>query len=284
MNAAGANTFTTSPRMRGTRERAGRMDRPRRFIPAHAGNTRRFSQPRGRTTVHPRACGEHFGTTIWETFAPGSSPRMRGTLKRSWRRLHAKRFIPAHAGNTSGCGRWRAARPVHPRACGEHSSSVHPRACGEHPCETRADPQSCGSSPRMRGTPPAGVPVPRLPRFIPRMRGTQCHPGDIAGRRRFIPAHAGNTRKSKTQARHVAGSSPRMRGTRDEIHQQAPHGRFIPAHAGNTGGRRCRPSCHPVHPRACGEHPVLVFPFFICKRFIPAHAGNTLPGSFRRDL
>ena len=52
-------------------------------------------------------------------------------------------------------------------------STVHPRACGEQLPEPNALSQSCGSSPRMRGT--------------------GHSPDQARARRRFIPAHAGNS-------------------------------------------------------------------------------------------
>ncbi len=111
----------------------------------------------------------------------------------------------------------------------------------------------------------------------------------------FIPAHAGNTRATPTasygsavhpracgehgpageRAAQDRGSSPRMRGTRPSAVRIKDFCRFLPAHAGNT---RCRGPGHPrrpVHPRACGEHALVMFGLASAKRFIPAHAGNT---------
>ena len=151
----------SSPRMRGTQGVLRRAARKGRFIPAHAGNTRRpGGRPRTRP-VHPRACGEHKCAAGYRNRENGSSPRMRGTQLLVVRSQVAHRFIPAHAGNTGVPAidyvRWA----VHPRACGEHGrpfvehhqdarfipahagntvhsrilsgmDSVHPRACGEH--------------------------------------------------------------------------------------------------------------------------------------------------------
>ena len=50
------------------------------------------------------------------------------------------RFIPAFAGNTTSWTRACSPRPVHPRVCGEHSSSVSAASI------------RAGSSPRLRGT------------------------------------------------------------------------------------------------------------------------------------
>ena len=147
---------------------------------------------------------------------------MRGTLTSSQTFVPRYRFIPAHAGNTGD---------KHP-----HSSAktVHPRSCGEHSCPVLTDGAFYGSSPLMRGTLDAR-----------KARTHKC---------RFIPAHAGNTNKSRwttyasavhprSCGEHVQvcvcgigndGSSPLMRGTPFRFSFSCAEPRFIPAHAGNT--------------------------------------------------
>ena len=117
-------TAGSSPRMRGIRIPFFGRRPVRRFIPAHAGNSR--SRPAGSASrsVHPRACGEFRRFLRILLHSAGSSPRMRGihhVFRRPGPRL---RFIPAHAGNSTGRRgrRWR--RTVHPRACGEFTSSI----------------------------------------------------------------------------------------------------------------------------------------------------------------
>ena len=167
--------------MRGTRTTTAAHRLSRRFIPAHAGNTRPAFFSTAPDTVHPRACGEHAVSIPHRTNRLGSSPRMRGTRVAISRRATGERFIPAHAGNTRYARSPFPCRAVHPRACGEHVAvsiwrvgpAVHPRACGEHASTCASGTSRYGSSPRMRGT---------------------RKPGGAAGeRRRFIPAHAGNT-------------------------------------------------------------------------------------------
>ena len=147
--------------MRGTQEGEKHCLYPRRFIPAHAGNTREGRAMRYGTPAHPRACGEHGPDAIQPPLQIGSSPRMRGTLWAAECGSGIRRFIPAHAGNTCGS------------ACNTPTPPVHPRACGEHRSTPQLASPSTGSSPRMRGT--------------------RLHGGSEVVGRRFIPAHAGNT-------------------------------------------------------------------------------------------
>ena len=75
----------------------------------------------------------------------GSSPRGRGTLRQPHDNRPGRRFIPARAGNASGCTPKNPAASVHPRAGGERTSFLY-----------GTDPTT-GSSPRGRGTPPKSL-------------------------------------------------------------------------------------------------------------------------------
>ena len=140
-------------------------------------------------------------------------------------------------------------------------------------------------------------------------------PRDSASIGRFIPAHAGNSLRCRTDKRSspvhpracgeqasagvalgaAAGSSPRMRGTGPRQSPPCPRIRFIPAHAGNSDLLTCWHVSSPVHPRACGEQPrwetskrspsgssprmrgtgPIATSDTEAVRFIPAHAGNS---------
>ena len=211
----------SSPRTRGTGKSVTLGPPGRRFIPAHAGNSRTRRSRRPNRPVHPRARGEQRAALPQDPCHSGSSPRTRGTA--TWRCLTSgsRRFIPAHAGNSSGGAR-AVSRPA-----------VHPRARGEQPQACQIGGACFGSSPRTRGTDP---PPPR------RTSG-----------RRFIPAHAGNRRPSEsafgstpvhprargeqssgsTPSMSAYGSSPRTRGTVYGLQKLRVLQRFIPAHAGN---------------------------------------------------
>ena len=96
----------------------------------------------------------------------------------------------------------------------------------------------CGSSPRVRGTPPTAT--------------------SITAPERFIPARAGNTIKKPGQ-QHALTVHPRACG------EHCPgfliiifSMRFIPARAGNTTVVIPPTRFFAVHPRACGEHTSLI--------------------------
>ena len=208
---------------------------------------------------------------------------MRGTEQGPRRLDGCRRFIPAHAGNSH--------QPAHSSPL----SMVHPRACGEQTRLPLSRYGASGSSPRMRGT------VHDRPKH------------EIGGR--FIPAHAGNRRRSNNPLRsgpvhpracgeqssilafdmRDGGSSPRMRGTDERIRLPGVLGRFIPAHAGNRRSPLRISTPKAVHPRACGEQAAANLAFRVnpgssprmrgtgcrdplaaaVRRFIPAHAGNS---------
>ena len=91
----------SSPRMRGTRDGWRVCGVQPGIIPAYAGNT---AVPRNRlksSRDHPRVCGEHDGRTLEGVAVPGSSPRMRGTLRGDEHHDHVDGIIPAYAGNTA---------------------------------------------------------------------------------------------------------------------------------------------------------------------------------------
>ena len=277
----------SSPLARGTRA-GGEIHHPAgRFIPARAGNTSTRSPSWPATAVHPRSRGEHLSTETLCALPIGSSPLARGTPPGQVVAEHGDRFIPARAGNTD---------TPPPRARG---GSVHPRSRGEHGWLIESAPAADGSSPLARGT--------RAPRPTGRARS------------RFIPARAGNTRRSTSWptappvhprsrgehatstalGRHVDGSSPLARGTRPARGRARHRHRFIPARAGNTGCTRTGAGSTTVHPRSRGEHRPRIRderaldgssplargtrdrrrPGRAPGRFIPARAGNTAPTS-----
>ena len=92
----------SSPRVRGTHDGSVSLRRRTRFIPACAGNTRRWGIRSSGCSVHPRVCGEHDCSSWNVACSFGSSPRVRGTLPGLLSTRDHDRFIPACAGNTPG--------------------------------------------------------------------------------------------------------------------------------------------------------------------------------------
>ena len=157
----GGTSKGSSPRMRGTLGRRLFRFRSVGIIPAYAGNTLKRDTASPSTRDHPRVCGEHFGAGVPVSISTGSSPRMRGTLKKRGKPMCVIGIIPAYAGNT------------HARRSRNSTARDHPRVCGEHLFRARRATYIQGSSPRMRGTRGAN------PRRAHRMG--------------IIPAYAGNT-------------------------------------------------------------------------------------------
>ncbi len=89
----------SSPRLRGTLSTINVLPDMCRFIPAPAGNICQPGFAESRTTVHPRACGEHASGNHTGQGYSGSSPRLRGTSAGHAHPHRAGRFIPAPAGN-----------------------------------------------------------------------------------------------------------------------------------------------------------------------------------------
>ena len=196
----------SSPRLRGTLGARVVVQVKRRFIPAFAGNAVLMPLSAEEMAVHPRVCGERQQMIIARPTNTGSSPRLRGTLKGQLAGPLRLRFIPAFAGNASAPARRTDRVAVHPRVCGERI-----------PCSTQSW-STCGSSPRLRGTPRATPATRSLSRFIPAFAGNATyrllpvywatvHPR-VCGERMSMPSRAADRN----------GSSPRLRGTRLSAH------------------------------------------------------------------
>ena len=172
-----------------------------RFIPADAGNTEERQKHHRWRPVHPRGCGEHEQLAIAAPKAAGSSPRMRGTLKKHRLLKLGRRFIPADAGNTSR------------RICGSSPAAVHPRGCGEHDKVANSLFWRTGSSPRMRGTLGHAAVKHLRCRFIPADAGNTASVGICQGPETVHPRGCGEHAPAVSSCIGWCGSSPRMRGT-----------------------------------------------------------------------
>ena len=133
-------------------------------------------------------------------------------------------------------------------------STDHPRACGANSDNSSTTTSRSGSSPRVRGK--------RVGFLGP------------AGRRRIIPARAGQTPVTHPSHHHHpdhpracganqtpsagilphGGSSPRVRGKLGACDIHVSRERIIPARAGQTSRRSHPARTCPDHPRACGAN------------------------------
>ena len=89
----------SSPRVRGTRNHPVTVPSEARFIPAGAGNALNEPPAQGKSSVHPRGCGERHNSSKVRRTKGGSSPRVRGTQSVVFMSVYPWRFIPAGAGN-----------------------------------------------------------------------------------------------------------------------------------------------------------------------------------------
>ncbi len=212
-----------------------------------------------------------------------------------------RRSIPAPAGEPGGLRLLRRGPRVYPRACGGTAAEppapvlpggLSPRLRG-NPHDCSCEPCKTGSIPAPAGEPLSGHPALGLTRVYPRacggtfletcplatpsglsprLRGNHRKPHGIGGKRRSIPAPAGEPRSTilPSTAREVypracggtgnhcamptgvGGLSPRLRGN---LFQQRRHLRSqgsIPAPAGEPSCGASNGRHRMVYPRACG--------------------------------
>ena len=151
------------------------------------------------------------------------------------------RFIPARAGNSKQLVSLVVILSVHPRTCGELSSS------------RRAPSVAIGSSPRVRGTPIMLLNVIHGLRFIPARAGNSLPSYWGSSSEPVHPRACGELLIVSSKGPPSIGSSPRVRGTLDSFLEGTAEHRFIPARAGNSKESDGIAGSDSVHPRACGE-------------------------------
>ena len=232
----------SSPRVRGKHGAVQREHRGRRLIPACAGKTRCPAPSAASSAAHPRVCGENDGTPVATSAADGSSPRVRGKRRPPRLDQHRRRLIPACAGKTARRARSRRARTAHPRVCGEN---------GAEGAEPGGD---AGSSPRVRGKPPATCWYVLASGLIPACAGKTSRACSSPEARAAHPRVCGENVVSPGSARDAIGSSPRVRGKPERQHPVSEDARLIPACAGKTPRSPTRFPLPSAHPRVCGEN------------------------------
>ena len=192
----------SSPRMRGTLGVGVRRNVGNGIIPAYAGNTIVTFAQWTTARDHPRVCGEHGLAATARWGRTGSSPRMRGTLRKGRHQRLQFGIIPAYAGNTKRHGK-TTLRPWD-----------HPRVCGEHPRRMGVRHVRGGSSPRMRGTLALRPAARGVGGIIPAYAGNTIHRRICKHHGRDHPRVCGEHMSVHFYAGYWQGSSPRMRGTR----------------------------------------------------------------------
>ena len=128
----------SSPLVRGQLPIIARQDRRVRIIPARAGPTRQGHRAQEHAADHPRSCGANRAVSRSMTPGSGSSPLVRGQLRRRpgaqhgagssplvrgqphdfYEHAETERIIPARAGPTMGKPVMAVCNTDHPRSCG----------------------------------------------------------------------------------------------------------------------------------------------------------------------
>ena len=230
-----------SPRARGILQRHGPLRRPRRSIPASAGNPSRPGAPARSTRVHPRERGESVQGRNGRELAEGPSPRARGIRPSGRDDRHRAGSIPASAGNPPRGF-------LHP-----FFLWVHPRERGESWCTSRTCAARRGPSPRARGIRhlhPSGRGVRRS---IPASAGNPPARRSRPCRGRVHPRERGESQSFFSSRQRASGPSPRARGIRRRRAPPARGGGSIPASAGNPAAAASAWCRRRVHPRERGE-------------------------------
>ena len=148
-----------SPRVQGNLLRCFRVHRPRRSIPACAGEPSLNSRAAIASEVYPRVCR---GTTNWSsdlTAASGLSPRVQGNRRLALSYYNGIGSIPACAGEPGE------------RKGGIWQDRVYPRVCRGTATPVPAVRRVEGLSPRVQGNPTPSPSRPRTRRSIPACAG-----------------------------------------------------------------------------------------------------------------
>ena len=262
----------SSPQMRGALDSSRACGAHPRIIPADAGSTDRHRWARGQGPDHPRRCGEHEYKDRTNIRLLGSSPQMRGALRRLSKADEAQGIIPADAGSTVHHPRLRSYPRDHPRRCGEHETNAALHAA-DH-----------GSSPQMRGAPAWQVQGTSPERIIPADAGSTNVPYLSGAASGDHPRRCGEHLGVSAVMVVSQGSSPQMRGAPAWACYSHASYRIIPADAGST--IRCgMPSVPPKdHPRRCGEHDPMKTVFLPTKGSSPQMRGALFHGLIETDL
>ena len=237
---------------------------------------------------------------------PGSSPRVRGKLRRCDCRVGRGGLIPARAGKRQSAAHRQAECGLIPARAGKTRGArgggggvpAHPRACGENIHRRLPRVQARGSSPRVRGKRHSLLGPHAFSGLIPARAGKTATQFVWRGPDSAHPRACGENPDRVLWQVMGGGSSPRVRGKPVRMGRPSASTRLIPARAGKTAGNPVSQAHRRAHPRACGENGVgeeaVAFgagssPRVRGKleerresrgqgRLIPARAGKTRPG------
>ena len=187
-------------------------------------------------------CGEHCGEHSASFGVLGSSPHVRGALRRAFSQFRRLGIIPACAGSTW----YPPAESANPRD--------HPRMCGEHKASEFNSAAPLGSSPHVRGA-RNRAPVSCSRRgIIPACAGSTLVIISVSSACRDHPRMCGEHHSRVLNSSNKSGSSPHVRGALRPHCGQTDKGGIIPACAGSTVTSLYHVAVIRDHPRMCGEH------------------------------
>ena len=236
----------SSPRARGTGDRArGHLVRPG-IIPACAGNSSVSLDSEADSRDHPRMRGEQHICLRGYSRSLGSSPHARRTVRAHQHGPRHHGIIPACAGNSP-----RAGRP-------HDELEDHPRMRGEQCACSCAEPSGWGSSPHARGTAIFSLPLNPPAGIIPACAGNSYYAYSWQWVLRDHPRVRGEQSAWPSGASVCSGSSPRARGTARHRHVARRLDLIIPACAGNRAQHHRSDRRGGDHPRVRGEQSSLM--------------------------
>ncbi len=252
-----------SPLARGTRFNPPCSGGFLRFIPAGAGNSKRWMGRGYFSAVYPRWRGELVHQRHARIFHLGLSPLARGTPTCRSRGNRGPRFIPAGAGNSRCCN------------SAANNFAVYPRWRGELATASTRGLSAFGLSPLARGTHRRSSVALAQPRFIPAGAGNSLQISANSCPWAVYPRWRGELKSSIFFPITGTGLSPLARGTHELGETLSIQIRFIPAGAGNSIALDQSKSAHSVYPRWRGELAASGLLNRLIIRFIPAGAGNS---------
>ena len=131
-----------------------------------------------------------------------------------------------------------------------------------------------GLSPRVRGNPIVSRSLCGRRRSIPARAGEPSSLSFTASKNEVYPRACGGTHPQPPAPARLGGLSPRVRGNpRPQIHQHRP-ARSIPARAGEPASQYLTFTRHRVYPRACGGTWALIPYSPRCWGLFPRVRGN----------